>query len=343
MHLVCRSIVELHGGRVSVYSDGEGKGCCFSVEIPVCEMIHHQHYHLDDTAGTVVRGKRLASDKRVVGIQHQNQNHNQNRDHMYLVDADHEQNPLKHARDMLEAAHSNSDTDGNHVKVVSDEKEVCEKDNQEYRYSSQQSISYNLKDLHVLVVDDAPLNRKMLRRLLNAHVAKITEAEDGLDALNQIKESFKSRHLSIRSGSNSYQSSWAEKSVSSRSISNRVGLARMASFSSYQRAAKSSVDVILMDFFMPKMDGLESSRAIRGLGYKGIIIGLTGNALSEDIEAFINHGADRVLIKPVDMTALFTTISGTFLFNLLSFEILIDFVSLFRVERVSSQYLNKYI
>jgi len=32
---VCRSIVELHGGKVWVSSDGEGQGSTFTLELPV--------------------------------------------------------------------------------------------------------------------------------------------------------------------------------------------------------------------------------------------------------------------------------------------------------------------
>lgn len=59
-------------------------------------------------------------------------------------------------------------------------------------------------------------------------------------------------------------------------------------------------DVILMDNQMPKMMGVEATRIIRQeLGYPGLIFGVTGNALDEDLEAFIKNGANEVLIKPL--------------------------------------------
>ena len=36
-------------------------------------------------------------------------------------------------------------------------------------------------------------------------------------------------------------------------------------------------------------------------GYKGIILGVTGNVLEEDVEYFKEQGADEVLSKPVRM------------------------------------------
>ena len=69
-------------------------------------------------------------------------------------------------------------------------------------------------------------------------------------------------------------------------------------------------DVILMDFVMPNMDGPTATREIRALGYQGIIIGVTGNALAEDIELFITCGANKVLPKPLQIEDLIDTLTG---------------------------------
>ena len=62
----------------------------------------------------------------------------------------------------------------------------------------------------------------------------------------------------------------------------------------------SCFDVILMDNQMPKMMGVEATRIIRQeLGFPGLIFGVTGNALDEDLRAFVRNGANEVLIKPL--------------------------------------------
>jgi len=65
-----------------------------------------------------------------------------------------------------------------------------------------------------------------------------------------------------------------------------------------------SFDLIMMDFVMPNMDGPTATRKIREMGYKGLIIGVTGNALDDDIKHFKVQGADDVLPKPLDLNAL---------------------------------------
>ena len=64
-------------------------------------------------------------------------------------------------------------------------------------------------------------------------------------------------------------------------------------------------DVVLMDGSMPVMDGYEATRRLREqLGFRGVIIGVTGNAMSDDQQAFVAAGADCVHVKPVSSAAL---------------------------------------
>ena len=57
-----------------------------------------------------------------------------------------------------------------------------------------------------------------------------------------------------------------------------------------------SPDVILMDSNMPKMNGPDAVVEIRKLGFKSLILGVTGDA---DHAAFMRAGADGVMMKPV--------------------------------------------
>jgi signal transduction histidine kinase/CheY-like chemotaxis protein/HPt (histidine-containing phosphotransfer) domain-containing protein len=63
-------------------------------------------------------------------------------------------------------------------------------------------------------------------------------------------------------------------------------------------------DVIFMDHFMPKMDGLETTKVIRDLGYTRPIVALTANALIGQAEIFIESGFEGFLSKPIDVRQL---------------------------------------
>jgi CheY-like chemotaxis protein len=66
------------------------------------------------------------------------------------------------------------------------------------------------------------------------------------------------------------------------------------------RYGKRTFDAVLMDFVMPVMDGPTACKAIRSIGYKGLIFGVTGNYRERDVEFFVSSGADVVLSKPFD-------------------------------------------
>lgn len=125
----------------------------------------------------------------------------------------------------------------------------------------------------ILVVDDSKLNRKMLVKSLKTERHSCDEAEDGLEAVRMVTKMSES------------------KTDESSSLS-----------------CPYSYDAILMDFMMPIMDGPTATKALRDMGYTGVIIGVTGNALPSDVAYFTGKGADKVLIKPVDVDVLLLTV-----------------------------------
>ena len=73
-------------------------------------------------------------------------------------------------------------------------------------------------------------------------------------------------------------------------------------------ASEIPFDAILMDNSMPKMNGTVAARIMRNRGFRGYIIGVTGNGLQDDIKEYLESGADVVVIKPVDLNKFDTTL-----------------------------------
>ncbi|MDR1802150.1 MAG: transporter substrate-binding domain-containing protein [Treponema sp.] len=76
-------------------------------------------------------------------------------------------------------------------------------------------------------------------------------------------------------------------------------------FAAIEKAAGGRIyDIIFMDHMMPKMDGIETAEKLRAMGYKGVIVALTANALVGNDEMFAQHGFDGYISKPIDIRQL---------------------------------------
>jgi len=63
-------------------------------------------------------------------------------------------------------------------------------------------------------------------------------------------------------------------------------------------------DIIFMDHFMPRLDGVEAAIILRKWGYTHPIIALTANALAGQAEMFLENGFDGFISKPIDIRQL---------------------------------------
>jgi len=81
------------------------------------------------------------------------------------------------------------------------------------------------------------------------------------------------------------------------------------------KSAGTPYDLVLMDIQMPQLDGIETTKRIRGLeagqpGRQTPILALTANTLVEDRYACFEAGMDGFLIKPLDREKLADALAG---------------------------------
>ena len=63
-------------------------------------------------------------------------------------------------------------------------------------------------------------------------------------------------------------------------------------------------DIVFMDYMMPVMDGLETTKNLRDSGYTGTIVALTADAVAGQSDMFLQNGFDAFLSKPIDVRQL---------------------------------------
>jgi signal transduction histidine kinase/CheY-like chemotaxis protein len=113
----------------------------------------------------------------------------------------------------------------------------------------------NLENHKVLIVDDSRFNRIVIRHILSKWGAECIEAENGNEAIEQIK--------------------------------------------------KSPFDIVFMDFHMPMLDGIETTKIIRNELQNNLpIIGLSANTVERDIAKSLEAGMNGYVSKPIDKTLL---------------------------------------
>ena len=143
---------------------------------------------------------------------------------------------------------------------------------------------------HILVVDDRRDIRFLSKMLLTKAGATVDECEDGQLAVGYLKQVFAERRQP--SGDTEPES--------------------------LRPAARMAPDLILLDMQMPNLDGYETARALRKLGYAGPIIALTADAMQGDMNECLNAGCNDYLSKPIDAALLVAKVARLTRSNLLS-------------------------
>jgi PAS domain S-box-containing protein len=68
-------------------------------------------------------------------------------------------------------------------------------------------------------------------------------------------------------------------------------------------------DIVFIDHMMPDMDGIETAKQLRSLGYASPIIALTANAVAGQADMFLQNGFDEFISKPIDIRQLNTVLN----------------------------------
>lgn len=99
-----------------------------------------------------------------------------------------------------------------------------------------------------------------------------------------------------------------------RKIGSEVAVAedghRALEFAQAARDRDEPFDVILVDMSMPVLDGYETVRRLRQLGFTIPIIAVTARALESELERCLESGCDGFVRKPFETEELYASIAG---------------------------------
>ncbi|EKM50685.1 uncharacterized protein PHACADRAFT_152889 [Phanerochaete carnosa HHB-10118-sp] len=140
--------------------------------------------------------------------------------------------------------------------------------------------------IKVLVVDDDPLTRKLMSRMLTRFGCKVSTAENGEMALEMILGIGGARNIGTTPSSE-------EPSSAGMSADGALGVRTSAGTDEPKYA------VVFLDNQMPVLSGLETVAKLREMGRSDFVVGVTGNALLSDQQEYLEAGVDHVLTKPV--------------------------------------------
>lgn len=176
-------------------------------------------------------------------------------------------------------AHSEGEGQGTVFTVVlpvmaieMDTKEDIQSNIEKRMSSSKDFDRSSLPPLNLLVVDDQVSASKVLTRLLTLKGNNCFRAKNGLECIEFMKSlQIRQEKDLLRDGSEAENES-----------------------------EPTHIDCIMMDYEMDKMNGPDAAEELRRLGFKTLIVGVTGNGMSDDISYFYQKGADFVMQKPFD-------------------------------------------
>ncbi len=238
--------MKLHGGKIHVYSDGEGSGSTFSLDIPLSRTEALRRKEFRHLLRSILTGNDMIFPTMEEGLLE------------FPVQPTTDQPTMD-----VNASESQPKTPKNAVTVMNNALP-------ETIPSGSTSKGNDLpRRVRVIVIDDSDVNRKLLRRLVRNYCTLCDEAVDGVDGVEKVLR--------------------AMDEEASEGVEGLIC---------------NGYDLVLTDYLMPRMDGLELVKKLRGCGYGGKIVGLTGNTEASMLQAFHTAGVDKMLTKPIQANEL---------------------------------------
>lgn len=361
--LIAKGIVDLHDGKIGVYSKGEGHGCTFFVELSlksgatqaVMEQIEAEEAASSDSSEDVGEQRRN-------GLVHSSHDGSRACPGAGFVDVSHSRKEMLLRNEFVDDADDRGDSSYPCSAVGSEAMEVVMEELEEGKGDGRQGQSgakplpNQIKDQSVQRTAGRPNaqgSQEFERRLESRESLGDRDSAQGklsisaptdsalilqssrtslARAIDNVTSIFRPQEDRVSSGdvalllSQSEDKKWASSKprllvvddspsnlkMMCRMLASRAGSIEQAEDGAIALAiikksihnGGQSFDAVLMDNMMPNMDGPTAAKAMRDIGYAGLIVGITGNGLEADIQTYRSKGANAVLLKPLNLDSL---------------------------------------
>ena len=282
---ITSGILDMHNGKISVYSEGEGCGSSFTIQLPMTRQgvlssplppslssslvlkgicCHNDNIHINNNNNNNSRSNNTNdNDNNNYNNNNNNSNNDKSNNNNDGIGNDRNIDNANNNNNTINNNNNNINNINNNIKNYNDENDIesngSSADGTESELNDNYNIytdsprcvycpspllntsdtqdTYQLPSLDLLIIDDSPVNCKMLMKCLKAVGHSCVSGSDGIMAIAMVKD--------------------------------RID---------YVNGGKGRpFDAILMDFMMPNMDGPSATKIIRSMGYTAPILGLTGN------------------------------------------------------------------
>jgi signal transduction histidine kinase/CheY-like chemotaxis protein len=293
---ISKSIVEMHCGIIWAFSDGEGKGSVFGVELPAFPRQPDASNVEDECSHSIVpvgfenghaletkdEENQLSHDavhqivdkmKSIQAVEFPQMNRYLLDNEVVLKDVTPSPRPIIASPSMPHAPLTSSERSLHNQAVAQanvppqtqqGSNTPCTQEVKSRRHKSWET------GLHFLIVDDTHSSRKMLRKLLMIAGHRVSEAVDGIDCLEQLDYLRDDNELPMGAKSELAQ----------------------------------QVDIILIDEHMPRMEGHTCCQILQAKHFPIPIIAVTGSVQEEKLSGLLHFGVSAVLPKPLTMSTL---------------------------------------
>lgn len=306
---ISNGIMALHTGKLSVYSQGEGYGCTFTMSLPIYPDIPgstptNVPAPIEEPGATVARDSEAPVRKSASVAANVASSMNSSRVYVDIDEIAPVTRPKSSASAYVESCRLSSNRSAGWSQGL-------EESGKEVRSFRRLSLSTSNRGRRPVRDEEGESSRSG---------GKISNTVDARRSCRDANQSIDSRGV-CEAGPCAADRDKLRIMVVDDTVTNRKMLCRLLKkrcktciqaedgLEAVEKVIESMkpsggsdpIDLILMDSVMPNMSGPDATKRIREMGYSGFIIGVTGNVGKEDIASFIAHGANAVLGKPFEI------------------------------------------